>query len=323
MNPIDLLARRIPLSRSEISLLIETAPSRYKVHSIEKRHGRGTRTIAQPTAEVKLAQVTLLKLLKKVLPIHDCAKAYRDGLSIKDHAAPHAANSYLLKVDFKDFFPSITSADLRLHLRKHSDLDEEWIRSLERVFFWRQKITNRLVMAIGAPSSPWLSNSIMHDFDEALTAYCQSTGITYTRYADDLALSTNTPDILRDALVMVKNICADLKYPRLTVNDEKTVFTSKKHNRTLTGLVLANDGSTSIGRTRKREIRALAHHFDNNALDPEQVANLRGLLAFTYSIDPDFNSSVARMIGVEKYNSLMQPGKTKKIVVRTRRAEPR
>lgn len=305
MNFTDLLARRLPLSRGELLLLIATAPNRYKVHTIEKRHNRGTRLIAQPTAEVKIVQTLLQGQIQRMLPIHENAKAYRVGTSIKDHAGPHAKQRYLLKIDFKDFFPSITSADFGQHLARYTNLNQDAINVLCRVFFWRPKGTNRLVLAIGAPSSPWLSNTILSDFDSRLSKYCQETGIVYTRYADDLALSTNTPNILGEALAYVRTLCAELPYPRLTINEDKTVFTSRKNNRTLTGLVLSNSGSVSIGRGKKREIRALANHYSKGILEPEKIAYLHGLLAFTLSIDRTFNASIERMLGQKKYKELM------------------
>lgn len=306
MNLTDLLAKRLPLSGSELSLLIATAPNRYKVHEIEKRHNRGTRLIAQPTAEVKVVQMIVQKYLRGKLPIHQCAKAYQPKTSIKDHASPHASNRYLLKIDFKDFFPSITSEDFASHLERHVQLDRPSAEMFARIFFWRPKKTNMLILAIGAPSSPWLSNTILFEFDTRVAEYCDAVGIVYTRYADDLALSTSEANVLSDALAKIRSICTELIYPKLTINEDKTVFTSKKRNRTLTGLVLSNDGSVSIGRDRKREIRALAKNYDNGLLDPEKTAYLRGLLAFTLSIDRSFNSSIERMIGTGKYVQLMK-----------------
>lgn len=305
MTFTDLLARKLPLSRGELLLLIATAPNRYKVHTIEKRHNRGKRLIAQPTAEVKVVQTLLQGHLQGLLPIHECTKAYRARTSIKDHAEPHATKRYLLKIDFKDFFPSITSADFGQHLSRYTEMNQDGVDVLSRVFFWRPKLTNRLILAIGAPSSPWLSNTILFDFDSRLSEYCREAGIVYTRYADDLALSTNTPNILGDALAYVRTLCAELPYPRLTINEDKTVFTSKKNNRTLTGLVLSNSGSVSIGRERKREIRSLANHYSRGLLVPEKIAHLRGLLAFTLSIDRAFNAAIERMIGPKKYEELM------------------
>ncbi len=56
MELIDRLQANFPLSRFEAELMIRTAPHRYKLHLIAKRNGRGTRQIAQPTAELKLVQ---------------------------------------------------------------------------------------------------------------------------------------------------------------------------------------------------------------------------------------------------------------------------
>lgn len=301
---LDLLAKKLPLSKSELQLLIVTAPNRYKVHAIEKRHNRGKRLIAQPAAEVKMAQVIAQKALNGKLPIHECAKAYQPKTSIKDHATPHAQNRYLLKVDFKDFFPSIVGDDFCKHLGKYLQVDRQEAEFFSHLFFWRPKKTNQLLLAIGAPSSPWLSNTILFEFDTRLSEYCKAKQIAYTRYADDLALSTNHPNVLSDALAEIRAICMDLKYPRLTINEEKTVFTSKKHNRTLTGLVLANDGKVSIGRDKKREIRALAKNYEQGNLDPERAAYLSGILSFTLSIDADFNKSIERMIGGIRYAQL-------------------
>lgn len=306
MSIIELLSKRLPLSKSELLLLIATAPNRYKVHTIAKRHNRGVRVIAQPTSEVKLVQTMLQASLRSQLPIHPCAKAYQPGTSIKDHALPHAAHRYLLKVDFKDFFPSIKGKDFSAHLNRHIGFEEQIADVYMRVFFWRPKKTNALVLAIGAPSSPWLSNTILFEFDSSLANFCHEKGITYTRYADDLALSTNTPHILKEALEFIQSLCQEIAYPELTINEAKTVFTSKKHNRTLTGLVLSNDGTASIGRVRKREIRALANSYALGQANPEQIGHLRGLLAFTHSIDQSFNDSIIRMIGDERYRLLMK-----------------
>lgn len=306
MNIIDILLRKLPLSKAELSLLIVTAPNRYKVHTIDKRNHRGKRTIAQPTAEVKIVQTVIQNYLLNLLPIHECATAYRRGISIRDHAAPHAGKKYLLKIDFTDFFPSIKGSDFVAHLDRYLKVENETANLLESIFFWRQRKTKNLVLAIGAPSSPWLSNTVMYDFDKRLTEYCHINNIIYTRYADDLALSTDFPNILGKALKYIQQLCGELDYPRLAINEKKTVFTSTKFNRTLTGLVLANDGSVSIGRTRKREIRALAKNYARGEVDAEKVGHLRGLLSFTWSVDQSFNASIKRMIGEEKYSLLMK-----------------
>lgn len=305
MDLIQLIREDFPLSESEARLLILTAPARYKVHSIQKRNGRGMRTIAQPTSEIKMLQRWALRRFIDPLPVHNAATAYRPRVSIKTHAALHAANAYLLKLDFKDFFPSILGEDFVAHLGRFGNTGEEGAKLLSRLFFWRGIDGKRLVLSIGAPSSPAISNTVMYLFDEALSNFCNSNNLTYSRYADDLAISTNKPRILDRAFGFVQHLCAELPYPRLLLNEDKTVFTSKKRQRFLTGLVLANSGVPSLGREKKRLIRAMAHHYLEGKLSPEETQRLRGLLAFALSIEPPFIDSIHRMIG-DKYEALMK-----------------
>lgn len=308
MGVVEKLLQVFPLSRAEVELLIKTAPSRYKVHEIEKRNGRGVRTIAQPTAEIKMLQRLMVAEYVNKLPVSDAAKAYRKGHGIVDHATPHAGNRYLLKLDFKDFFLSVRGVDFLRHLRKYSEIERADADRLVRLFFWRPKGRGDLILSIGAPSSPAISNTLMFDFDNALSAYCSSEGITYTRYADDLALSTSKPHVLKQAHEFVVGLCASLKYPRISLNTEKTVYTSKKHNRQLTGLVLANDGIASLGREKKRLLRSMAYRYKTGVLDDEERAKLRGWIAFSMSVDKPFIQSLQRMLGDVDFDALMKGG---------------
>jgi len=135
MSVVDNILESLPLNRSEVELLLWTAPSRYKVHEIEKRNGRGKRTIAQPTAEIKILQRLMLDRHIARLPISDVATAYRKGIGIANHALAHAPNKYLLKLDFKDFFPSIRGVDFLKHVHKYSDISPEDAKWLTRLFF--------------------------------------------------------------------------------------------------------------------------------------------------------------------------------------------
>lgn len=309
MNLIERLQFAFPFSRRDIELLIHTAPRRYKIHSIEKRNGRGSRLIAQPTSELKQVQRWVVSNYIARLPVHAAAMAYRHGIGIKEHAQIHAPNNYLLKLDFTDFFPSIRGADFIGHAEKFlPEVDSVDRERLMRLLFRRPAGTREFILSIGAPSSPALSNTIVYDFDNAVRCFCATEEVLYSRYADDLAFSTNKPRVLGEVKNFVENFCKTMDYPRLNLNEDKTVFTSKKFQRQLTGLVLSNDGTASIGRDRKREIRSMAHHFSQGSLPQEKMAKLRGLIAFSISIDPDYVRSLRRMMGDVKFYELMKAG---------------
>lgn len=300
---VDMLCDELPFTRTEAAVFIDSACRMYKIHFIEKRNGKGKRLIAQPTAEVKEIQRWIIKKYIKNLPIHNAATAYREGRNIFDHARPHVKNKYLLKVDFKDFFPSIRAHNFSKHIRKHLGISKPLAIDLARVLF-RQDEKRRLSLAIGAPSSPSVSNTLLYEFDSQLSIFCQANNIQYTRYADDLALSTDTPKILDEALKFIEKLIKDIPYPKLSINNEKTVFTSKKFKRELTGLILSNDGNVSLGREKKRMIRTMAHKYSSGELHDSLIGRLKGFLAFAHSIEPIFAAKIREKIGEEKYNSL-------------------
>lgn len=282
------LLARSPFSEHELSVLIATAPSRYKVHYIEKRNGRGRREIAQPTKEIKFLQRMLVKYELATLPIHAAAIAYRAGLSIADHARPHAHGRYLLKLDFKDFFPSIRWSSLAHRLTSDTQYTKVELWILGNLLCRKANTSGVHQLSIGAPSSPLVSNYVLHEFDSNLTEFCSRNGVRYTRYADDLAFSTHIPGFLDTVEQEVRRLLRELNYLGLQLNEEKSVNVSKKRRRTLVGLTLSNDGHTSIGREAKRHLRLAIHRAAFGRLDPTEVTNLRGRLAFTYAIDPTF-----------------------------------
>ena len=43
----------------------------------------------------------------------------------------------------------------------------------------------------GAPTSSYISNLVMRDFDEEIGSFCEKNNISYTRYSDDMTFSGN------------------------------------------------------------------------------------------------------------------------------------
>lgn len=300
------LLARTPFSEHELVVLIATAPTRYKDHYISKRNGRGKRLISQPTKEIKFLQRILIKYELADLPMHGAATAYRKGLSTKHHAEQHASSRYLLKLDFRDFFLSLhaNALDYRLEHDTKFSHAERWL--ICNLLCRRLPKTSILRLSIGAPSSPFISNYLMHEFDTKLTAFCNLSGVGYTRYADDLALSTSSPHVLDQVKGEVQRILQELSYLQITLNEEKTVNVSRKKRRTLVGLTLSNEGRVSVGREEKRRLRAAFHAFSRGLLPPEEIGRLRGKLAYLYGIDQDFVLSLCKKHGVARVSDIGQ-----------------
>ena len=274
------------LSESEVMGFLARAPYKYRVYTIPKRTA-GHRVIAQPTKTLKAYQRAFLSLFE--LKIHDCAMAYRKGLSIRDNANQHKNNRYLLKLDLENFFNSITHEIFWDVWQKHYQMPFEKEKLyMEKLLFWSpsKTLVGKLVLSIGAPTSPMLSNFFMYEFDGVISTLCTRQGVTYTRYADDLTFSTNYKDVLFNIPKLVSAQLSELFGGALVVNRRKTIFSSKAHNRHVTGITIDNKGNLSLGRERKRYIKHLVNQYQFDQLDKEDIYHLKGLLAFAKHVEP-------------------------------------
>lgn len=300
LSQSDLLRRMssdLAMLPSHLAKIIQTAPLRYKLFEIPKKSG-GMREVAQPAREVKAIQRWIIQELGPSLPVHGCAMAYREGTSIRQNAEAHATSRFMLKLDFTNFFPSILRSDLQLHLDRHcaNNLDLSARKLVAHVCCWARRRQPPLRLCIGAPSSPLLSNSVMFNFDSQLAALCAQDGVVYTRYADDITISSRERGKIDRYEAIVNSVVSDLQYPRLTLNEKKTVRASRAGKRVVTGLVLTPDGAVSIGRDRKRLIRAMYHRSLTHELSEKEAQELSGLLAFADSIEPGFSNRLRRAV---------------------------
>lgn len=306
MTLIEKLAFKLKKSEDEVAHFLLSAPKRYKVYTIPKRTS-GHRVIAQPSKELKEYQRKYMEIQK--FPIHDLAMAYRKGVSIKHNALAHKNNPYLLKLDLENFFNSISDKlfwqvwDSILPLPSDNDK-----KTLENLLFWCPSKTTggALVLSIGAPSSPLVSNFFMYQFDCIISMLCIEKEIVYTRYADDLTFSTKHKDSLFVLPGLVKEKLADLFGSAIRINRKKTRFSSRAHNRHVTGITITNDGSLSLGRERKRYIKHLVHQVQLNQLDADNRQHLRGLIAFAKHVEPVFVLSLRRKYTSELITQIIE-----------------
>ncbi|KJG19445.1 DNA polymerase [Photobacterium iliopiscarium] len=306
MTLIEQLALELKKSEEEVNRFLLSAPKKYKVYTIPKRTS-GHRVIAQPSKELKMYQRKFLELQN--LPIHSSAMAYREGISIKQNAIAHKNNPYLLKLDLENFFNSISN---KLFWNVWESIQplpsEQDMRTLEKLLFWCPSKTTggTLILSIGAPSSPLISNFFMYQFDCILSGLCFEKGIVYTRYADDLTFSTKHKNILFDLPILIKEKLSDLFGSSIRINRKKTKFSSKAHNRHVTGITINNEGYISIGRERKRYIKHLVHQSQFNRLDADDRQHLRGIIAFAKHIEPMFFQSLKRKYSAELITKIVE-----------------
>lgn len=293
---IDQIVRETGFSSDQVLGILKRAPHAYCIYTIPKRSGNGVRVIAHPARQLKLLQRWIADRVLADLPIHESVYSYRTGRSVRDHACVHKDTNFLLRIDLTDFFPSITRRDVvaLLMLRRSSlktiltDTDLAVIAKL---------VCKGNAITIGSPSSPIISNAVLYDFDVKASDIASQYGAIYTRYADDLYFSTNSPNILSTVLEEVRATFRDLPFPRVIINEDKVVFTSRKRKKVVTGLVITPGRNISLGRAKKRHIRGLLHRFGEGLLGDKDISYLKGYMSYCSDVEPEFVNSVKRKYG--------------------------
>lgn len=309
MTFVQYMAKATGLSEAYLRKLTRKAPHSYKHYTIPKRGG-GVRDIYHPSAELKAVQLWMVEQIFTKLPVHSCVYSYRKGVSVAMHAERHRASNFLLRIDLKNFFPSITSTDVRRLLLGNKNLisdqlSSEDLESICRLVCRSHVNSKSLALTIGAPSSPSISNAVLYGFDTVTHEHCEKLGVTYTRYADDLYFSTNTPNLLEGVSKFVRSALGEMSYPRLEINEHKTVFTSRKRRRVVTGISLTSDKKLSLGREAKRKLKTQVFLCLSGRLSQEEIGQLRGKLSYLKSVEPSFLQALRAKFGEKPIYELL------------------
>ena len=293
---LDMLSATLGLPNSYLDALSRSSAHQYKRYSIPKRSG-GFRTIHHPSRRLKTVQYALLRSVLTQLPVHAAATAYKPGASTAQNALPHVNSKFLLRMDLRDFFPSLRTGDFDQYVLSYPERFSSYAQG--DLLLFKRFVFRGETLTIGAPTSPALSNVLCFDLDVQLAALAQSRNVTYTRYADDLFFSTKVPNTLISLENDVTQIVEEATLPAgLHINASKTRHSSTKGRRRVTGVILGSDGQIHTGRNYKRQICGEIYKF--LTLSPEQKVQLAGKIAYVRSVEPAFLNKLVLKYGVDR-----------------------
>ena len=273
----------------ELASLIHVDPGRikklsiyshryYKKYNIPKSNGK-IREIKQPRKDLKGIQAWILRNILDKLNPTVFATAYIKGKNISSNVTPHCNNKYFMLLDLEEFFPSIS-------IRRAEKIFSLIGYSKEAVHILSMLCTCDGSLPQGAVSSPSLSNLIAAKLDRRIAGYTSKRNIAYTRYADDITLSSNNPVTLCKSLPIILKI---IKSENFEPNMNKLRVLGPKKSCFITGLIKNNsEPKFGIGRKKKREMRAVIHHFlfglskDNKYTSKESIL---GWLNYLKNVD--------------------------------------
>lgn len=198
----------------------------YKVYKIKKRNGN-YRTIYSPNHLLKHIQKNILKNILNEKSVSTYAKAYHKNTCLKDNAYPHLNKKTILKLDIIDFFENIEYPTIY----KHCFSTNYYPKSIGHLLTNLCTYESRLPQ--GAPTSSYISNLVMKDFDEELGDWCKEKNIDYTRYSDDMTFSGdfNPTEVIRKVRKMLYKL-------NLKINNKKIHIVNNSQQQNVTGIIV-------------------------------------------------------------------------------------
>ncbi len=211
----------------------------YKVYKIKKRNGK-SRTIYEPNSLLKHIQKKILINILNNKSISKYAKGYHKGISLKDNAFPHINKDIILKLDIKDFFENIKFMDIY-----NSCFGLEYFpKSVGMLLTYLCTYDDHLTQ--GSPTSAYISNLVMKNYDEEIGSWCEDNNISYTRYSDDMTFSGifNPSEIIRKVRKMLYKLS-------LKLNNDKICVVKKSSNQSVTGITVNTKMQVNIKYRKK------------------------------------------------------------------------
>lgn len=292
--------------------------AKYRIVYLKKRiPGRsGLRMISIPPKSVMEAQRWLVDNVLQFTMVHPASFAFHPGSSPVLAAEQHPNTRWLLKVDIEDFFHSVREREVaaiftRIGFQKLLAFELSRLCTVavdrgpgrnpgpmtEPIALYGSEYEGMLPQ--GAPTSPMLANLAMAQTDAALADQAEKHGFRYSRYADDLAFSTNGDRTVPEMKRLQREVYRTLNAAGFKPNLRKTVIRGPGSRRIVLGL-LVDGPSPRLSREFRDNLRLHLHYL----LDPDHgpakhalargtaVSSLyhhvRGLIGWAREVEPDY-----------------------------------
>lgn len=175
------------------------------------------------------------------------------------HHVDRKNKKVFLKLDLKDFFYSINVQKLVENIINEFEHKLDKRESLEKLLYLVLTYNGKLPQ--GFQTSPILSNFYFLRADLRIKKYCDKLGITYSRYADDIILSSaleNEEKLSNRTISMVECIINDFD---LNLNRKK--IKTSKVQLVLNGFVVSTD--VRLSQTKLKELRRVLFTIEHSS----------------------------------------------------------
>ncbi|MFN8304385.1 MAG: reverse transcriptase family protein [Saprospiraceae bacterium] len=231
------------LDEDPLRVLRVSEQPEYREFKVPKKNGE-LRLIEDPAPELKSVLRQLNECLQAVYYFYKSPAAFgfltgcsddppELQRSIVGNARQHMGQAWMLNMDLEDFFHAVEDEQIAaIFLGEPFGFPAELARTLTLLCCYKGRL------AMGAPTSPVLSNFAARRLDADLCALAEKRGWRYTRYADDMTFSTNKEAISEDDIALLKGYFEAHGFAN---NESKTKLMGPDVPHVVTGIVVGDN----------------------------------------------------------------------------------
>ena len=287
----------------------------YNYFWVPKRSG-GLRLIEAPKQRLKKIQRKIVRDILNRVPPHSCAHGFSRGRSTRSYAEPHVGQDAVLRLDLKEFFHSVPVPRIgALFRRLGYPTNVAWLlqglcttstsaalagKQIDDLPWKTRKQLESRHLPQGAPTSAPLANLCAWRLDCRLDGLARKFGLTYTRYADDMAFSGERRLARMSDFVeaVVGSIAIDEGF---LLNYRKTRVRLKSQRQCLAGVIV--NTKPNCRRADWDRLKAILYNCGKHGprsqnLDghPNFEAHLRGRVAHVSWLNPSRGEKLRRLL---------------------------
>ncbi|MBU1250514.1 MAG: reverse transcriptase family protein [Actinobacteria bacterium] len=283
VDSVGVLAGQLGRTAEDLFQMAEEIASNVRYETQAVRIRGKVRILTVPDDRLKYLQRDICEFL---IPANDRLSpevhGFARGRSNRSNAISHAGRIYIQRFDLKDFFGSVTSAQVLAAFRELGLSDPA-------AHLLTELTTYRRALPQGAPTSPILSNLVMREVDDRMRELAHSRSLSFSRYADDMAFGGNERFDLSSE---VEDIIDAYGF---RLNDSKTAFAGPGQPRFVTGLYIDED-RVRLRKSFKRKLTQTLHYVEKFGIDdhadrvgkaPSKAQEqLRGRIHYARQVEP-------------------------------------
>ena len=272
------------------------------------------RTVYRPDRKLKAYLVFLNAFVFEYLKVNKrVVYSYRKGVNPHDAVHLHARNRAFFQTDIKDFFGCIDR-----NLTKSTILSQQESIPISDLSAYIERILDLTTvhgsLPIGFHTSPHISNVCLTPFDDDLEAYCLSSKLVYTRYADDIIVSGSSLEDLDGAEEKLSEFLQNHFSGMLKLNERKRKLRTVGRKVSILGKMILPNGRVTIDTKLRKKVEVLLHFYirsrekflDMSDGDMEAgIHKLSGYITYINTADKQYLEKLKRKFGAAVIDSFL------------------